>query len=166
MHRFKEASSKSKESLYKAKLTSVKKYLHDVGYLSSTLTLPEYYHASGFEKMKLEEISYERGASQIPRRTKPIKLITPKGKMAWRQFGLMHPYSYWHICEEMTQLENWQKIANLLCEETGVSSYSLPPVYTVQNPQGAGIKAWKKLSQRDLIIDLSNKLPTTLRSGY
>jgi hypothetical protein len=157
MNRFKETSTKSKKRLQKAKLVNVRKYLHAVGYLSSTLTLPEYYRASGFDKMNLEKISYKRGASQVPRRTKPIKLITPKGKMAWRQFGLMHPYSYWHICEEMTEQENWQKIVDLLTEETGISSYSLPPVYTMQNPQGAGIKAWKKLSQRDLIIDLSNK---------
>ncbi len=157
MHRFAETSTKSKNSLKKTKLTNVRGYLHSVGYLSSTLTLPEYYRASGFDKMNLEAISYKREDKNLPKRTRPIKLITPKGKMAWRQFGLMHPYSYWHICDEMTQGANWQKIVDLLTLESGVSSYSLPPVYTRQNPKGAGIKAWKKLSQRDLIIDLSNK---------
>ncbi len=157
MNYFEETAAGSKKRLQKIKPERVKKYLQDVGYLASTLTLPEYYRASGFDKMQLEPVDYHRGSKQIPRRTKPIKLVTPKGRMAWRQFGLMHPYSYWHISQEITQHDNWQKLVHLLTNETGVSSYSLPPVYSQQKPQGAGIQAWKKLSQRDLIIDLSNK---------
>lgn len=156
MNQFQQYSSESKKNLKRVKRTVAKRYMHSVGYLSGTLTLPEYYKASGFEKMKLQSVGYSRGASNKPKRTRAIKLVSPKGTMSWRQFGLMHPYAYWHICNEITAANNWRKILKPLCANTGVSSYSVPPIYTQMKPQGAGITGWKNLTARDLPNDLSN----------
>jgi len=155
MNKFQEFSATSKDRLRKTKIKKVRDYIHGVGYLSSTLTLPEYYKASGFSKMKLEPIDYKRGSSKMPKRTQAIKLVSPKGMMSWRQFGLMHPYAYWHISKEITQYNNWRKILSVLGKNLKVSNYSIPPVYSHLKPQGAGINGWKTLTKQDLPSNLS-----------
>lgn len=155
MNKFQDHTQRTKQLLKKTRLPKVRHYLQGLGYLSGTLTLPEYYRASGFEAMNLKPVEFKRGSSKMPKRTKAINLVSPKGKMSWRQFGLMHPYAYWHISEEMTKYINWRKIRSILAKNTRVSSYSLPPVYTQMRPQGAGINGWKELVKHDLPSNLS-----------
>jgi hypothetical protein len=89
MTQFQIYDKKLKEKLKTVANSKAKKYLHDIGYNSSSYLLPEYYVATGFKEMTLDPLTYSRAGK--PKRTKAISIITPKGRMSWRRFFFVHP---------------------------------------------------------------------------
>lgn len=148
MTEFEIYDKKLKEKLSKVTNATARKNLFDIGYMSSSYILPEYYIAKGFTDMQLAPLNF---ANDKPKKTKAITIITPKGRMSWRRFSLLHPYSYWHLATEMTTEDNWAVLVTKLCEVKNIAVYSTPRIDTRVRPQGIGIQAWKRLNETDVL---------------
>jgi hypothetical protein len=167
MTQFQIYDKKLKEKLKTVANSKAKKYLHDIGYNSSSYLLPEYYVATGFKEMTLDPLTYSRAGK--PKRTKAISIITPKGRMSWRRFSLLHPYAYWHLSDEITKQSNWLMIQNKLTTQNKIASYSTPRLDVKQKPQGMGVQAWKMLNEIDVLKDSSGYqyyVSTDLKNFY
>lgn len=144
-------SEEAKNILSKTSSTRARRFLYEHGYSSSSFTMPDYYKASGFDKMKLQKINNWK---KVPI-TQTLDIFTPKGDLSWRRFSFIHPYMYWHIVDVLTEEENWEKLRNHLCNPTLVASYSNPE-FTIkpgENVQGKRIKNWLQMAERDLLKD-------------
>jgi hypothetical protein len=143
-------SEKLKRRLSKISNTSARKFLHKYGYNSSSFIMPDYYQASGFDKIKLTSIDWKK----VPA-TQTLDIFTPKGNLSWRRFSFFHPFMYWHIVNVLTEPENWKNIKKHLCRSTEVACYSTPDfkLRKGQSLQGQGIERWLQMAERDLIND-------------
>jgi RNA-directed DNA polymerase len=149
--RLAEFDATQRKKLLATTADDARKSFYERGYISSSFLLPEYYKPSGFNKMNLPAIQWP----QKPLRTKPITIFTPKGKRSWRRFNLIHPYSYWHIVDCMTDKSAWMIIRTKLAQDTGIASYSTPQLDNPLTIQGQGVKNWLKLNESDLLRDSS-----------
>jgi len=98
------------------------------GYFTETGILPGIINVSGLKDIKLQKIEWndKKSKKRYPFRTHPIKISMAKGGKGQRIFGLMHPYIYIHLVNEITQSEIWSDIIAKLSSETKVLVYSLP----------------------------------------
>lgn len=147
-------TAKRKSELKAIDHATAKRFLLKYGYSSTQEILPEYYRPSGFEKINLEPINWSLNKPKICT-TKPLALITPKGKLSWRNFSFNHPYIFLQKVETLTERSNWNKIKKLLCVQTLVNSYSVP-VLTLQRGRklaGVGISSWIQMAEKDIIKD-------------
>lgn len=124
----------------------VKEFLLTKDYFQGVGLLPGIIKPSGLKDIKLSKITYK--GKDLPARTSPIKIITPKSDKNKRVFSLIHPYSYIHLVNEIVSKDTWGAIKNKLSSKTLVSVYSLPLFgHNILNEE----KGWTFFSQLDPI---------------
>jgi hypothetical protein len=112
------------ENLAKISNRQAKKYLLEHGYFTEMGLLPSIIEPSGIDKIKLQEIDWKK--KDFLSRTKAIRIVSSKDQKGERIFGLIHPYSYIHIVNEITKKDSWEDIRSRLSSETDVLVYSVP----------------------------------------
>ena len=147
-------TQKRKRELRLITHVDARKFLLKHGYTTTQNILPEYYRPSGFDKINLSPINWTTKNPSVCI-TKPLVLITPKGRLGWRNFSFIHPYIFLHKVDTLTERKSWSKIKSLLCKRTLVHSYSVPvmKIKRGQKLTGVGINSWIQMAERDLIKD-------------
>lgn len=142
--------------LKKINKKAARSYFFQYGYSSSSFEMPEYYGAENLSKIKLKKINWN-GKKQVLI-SKTLNILTPKGFLSWRSFSLLHPYSFIHIVNEITNSESWAELRSILCRKTLVNCYSTP-YFVAEDESSAkvnGISRWIQMAENDLIKDSVN----------
>lgn len=122
------------------------------GYRTSSFEMPEYYVASGLETINLKPINW---SSEMPKITKSLEFMTPKGFLGWRTFSLLNPYVYIHIVNELTETRTWAQLVDILTLDSLIYSYSTPDLSKPidKSTKEQAINRWLLMAENDLVKD-------------
>ena len=149
-----EHSNGLRNHLSKIKPLTARNFLFRQGYKNSSFVLPEFFVPAGLENIQLEPISWPKSGVSKVLATASIDIVAPKGSIGWRRFSFVHPYSYWHIVNTLTEEESWEQIRTSLSRKTAVASYTIPTFANAKTTiQGASIDSWLSFAERDLLSD-------------
>lgn len=148
-------ADKLKKELTRVSGSAARNFLLNRGYSASSFKLPDYYNPTGFKKISLKPIEWEKDNRNAVKITKTLDILTPKSYLSWRSFNFLNPYIYQHIVFEITKNENWKLIKKILTQETLVNSYSVP-VFNLGKGETIAKKSvlnWLQMAEHDLIKD-------------
>ncbi|MFA6383503.1 MAG: RNA-directed DNA polymerase [Parcubacteria group bacterium] len=126
--------------------TEARAFFLTKGYFTEVGIWPGIISASGLENIKLKKIDWS--TKNPTARTSAIKITSSKAGKGKRIFGLVHPYAYIHLVNEITSKDLWNKIKTKLTKSTLVQVYSLPKF--LEKDDNDDFNGWKYFS----IIDL------------
>jgi hypothetical protein len=112
---------KKKQNLRKLTVEAARPYILGKGYFHDGFVLPGKIVPGDFN-INLNRINWLQ-RFPVPR-TNSLDIIVDKSNHGIRRYSLVNPYIYWQLANEF--LEDFDRIKNLLLEDTPVNVYSLP----------------------------------------